>query len=75
MTTAIEERGRASSTAPGHLSEVIDEAATTLGLIQQRSLSGSDTSRTASTLQGTLLADAARFLDELRSDRPALSLP
>ncbi|MFD3695182.1 aromatic acid exporter family protein [Streptomyces sp. NPDC058646] len=71
---AIEEIGQTSPTDDSRLADLIEDAACQLDRVQERSLTPAEGRPAAPTLQGTLLTDAARLLDELRSGRHSLSL-
>ncbi|OKK22917.1 hypothetical protein AMK16_01745 [Streptomyces sp. CB00455] len=70
---AMEEIGQTSPTDPERLSEMIGEAARELERVQQEARAGADTPSAAHTLQGTLLTDAGRLLDELQAGRRDLT--
>ncbi|MEU3063813.1 aromatic acid exporter family protein [Streptomyces subrutilus] len=70
--TAMEQVGRTGRTEPQHLDELLDRTSAELDRAQRAARPGPDTRPAVSTLQGTLLTDAARLVAELRQGHRAL---
>lgn len=70
---AMEEIGQPSRTDDDRLADMIEDATSALDRIQEDYLTHPEGRSVAPTLQGTLLTDAARLLDELGSGAHALS--
>ncbi|MET9464710.1 aromatic acid exporter family protein [Streptomyces sp. NPDC006544] len=69
---AMEEIGQAVHTDDDRLAHLIEDAASRLDEVEKGSLTRPEGPSAAPTLQGTLLTDAARLLDELRSGQRVL---
>ncbi|WP_354384172.1 aromatic acid exporter family protein [Streptomyces sp. PvR034] len=67
--TAVHHIGRLERTDPRQLDEVLDQAAGELERAREQARNVTSSHPKASTLQGTLLTDAGRLLDELRHPR------